>query len=214
MQLANIMTIPKRKLLVLLLFALPFISFSQENFISNLSVIDRLIDESYVSLSNKLLILGKDNFYRIILEGERPENSYFTESLRRKYSDYKLILNEDSDSIDYNIVFKDPVFNVRYKRIFTDNILGTKRVEREVTVTYNIELTDKRNSAIVHTQNFNRKFKDSFDLDKLNIVEDKRHPFSRAELPQENTFNQILFPSIIITASAAAIILFFIIRSK
>ncbi len=198
----------------MLLLILRGISFSQENFISNLSVIDRLIDESYASLSNKLMILGKDNFYRIILESERPENSYFTESLRRKYFDYKLIMNEDSDSIDYNIVFKNPVFNVRYKRIFTDNLLGTKRVEREVTVTYNIELTDKRNSAIVYTQNFNRKFKDSFDLDKLNFVEDKRHPFSRAELPQENSFNQILFPSIIITASAAAIILFFIIRSK
>ncbi|MEO8666139.1 MAG: hypothetical protein ABI462_11655 [Ignavibacteria bacterium] len=199
---------------IFLLIILRGTSYSQESLSSNINIIDRLIDESLTSLNNKFLILGKDNFYEVILDDGKPESTYLTESLRRKFFDYKLIFNEESDSIDYKLVISAPVFNVRYKRIFTDKILGTKKVEREVTVTYNVELTDKKNSAVVYNQNFDRKFKDSFDLDKLNFVEDRRYTFSHSGLPEENTLNQILFPAIIITASAAAIILFFIIRSK
>lgn len=204
----------KYLLCIFLLLILRGSSFSQENFSSNLNVIDRLIDESFIPLSNRLLILGKNNFYQVSLNNLRPEDSYLSESFRRKFSGYKLILNEDSDSIDYKLAITAPGFSVRYKKIFTDNILGTKKVEREVTVTYNVELTDKKNSAVMYSQNYNKKFNDSFDLDQLNSVEDKRFAFSRARLPDENTLNQILFPTIIITASAAAIILFFIIRSK
>ena len=199
---------------IFLLLILRGNSYSQDNFSSNLNIIDRLIDESFSSLNNKFVILGKDNFYQVVSDNVKPESAYLTEGLRRRFYDYKLVINEDSDSIDYKLVFSPPVFDVRYKKVFTDNILGTKRIEREVTVTYNVELTDKKNSAVIYNQNFNRKFKDSFDLDKLNIAEDKRYTFTRAELPEENTLNQILFPAIIITASAAAIILFFIIRSK
>ncbi|MCB0727250.1 MAG: hypothetical protein R3A12_15110 [Ignavibacteria bacterium] len=74
-------------------------------------------------------------------------------------------------------------------------------------------MTGKDSSEIIYSQNFSKKAKDNIDLDKLDYSEDKRFSFSSSELPEENSVNQILFPAIIITVSAAAIILFFTIRS-
>jgi len=195
------------------------ISFSQDNFDSNISIVNKLADESFLSLGNKMTVLGKDKFYKVVFDPGNQSGTYLFERFRTGFYDYKLIINENSDSIDYVIAFKDPLITTKYKRIFTDNVLGVKKIEREIRVSYDLELknyvsseTDSLHSLL--KQNFNKKSKDNIDLDKLGYIEDKRYNFSSSELPEENTLNQILFPAIIITVSAAAIILFFTIRSK
>lgn len=195
------------------------ISFSQDNFDSNISIVNKLADESFLSLGNKMTVLGKDKFYKVVFDPGDQSGEYLFERFKTGFYDYKLIINENSDSIDYVIVFKDPLITTKYKRIFTDNVLGVKKIEREIRVSYDLELSDYDNSEkdSLHSilkQNFNKKSKDNIDLDKLGYIEDKRYKFSSSELPEENTLNQILFPAIIITVSAAAIILFFTIRSK
>lgn len=195
------------------------ISFSQDNFDSNISIVNELADESFLSLGNKMTVLGKDKFYKVVFDPGNQSGEYLFERFRTGFYEYKLIINENSDSIDYVIVFKNPLITTKYKRIFTDNVLGVKKIEREIGVSYDLELTDYDSSGAdsVHSllkQNFNKKSKDNIDLDKLGYIEDKRYNFSSSELPEENTLNQILFPAIIITVSAAAIILFFTIRSK
>lgn len=93
-------------------------------------------------------------------------------------------------------------------------MLGTKKIERDITVKYDIKITGKDSTEVIFVQNFSKKAKDNIDLDKLKFSEDSRFSFSSSELPEENTVNQILFPAIIITVSAVAIILFFTIRSE
>lgn len=195
------------------------ICFSQNNFDSNISIVNKLADESFLSLGNKLTVLGKDKFYKVEFDPNVQSGAYIFERFRTKFYDYKLIVNENSDSIAYVIVFKDPLITTKYKKIFTDNVLGVKKIEREIRVSYELELTDYSSSGAdslqpLLKQNFNKKSKDNIDLDKLGYIEDKRYKFSSSDLPEENTLNQILFPAIIITVSAAAIILFFTIRSK
>jgi len=195
------------------------ISFSQDNFDSNISIVNKLADESFLSLGNKMTVLGKEKFYKVVFDPGDQSGAYLFERFRTGFYDYKLIINENSDSIDYVIVFKDPLITTKYKRIFTDNVLGVKKIEREIRVSYDLELTEYNISGAdslnpLLKQNFNKKSKDNIDLDKLGYIEDKRYKFSSSDLPEENTLNQILFPAIIITVSAAAIILFFTIRSK
>lgn len=139
---------------------------------------------------------------------------YLVESFKRKFSDYKILLNENSDSVDYKIIIKNPVFSTKYKKIFTDKVFGVKKVEREVSVSYELDIMSLKDSSLVYNNISNKKQKDNFDLDKLNFVEDNRYSFSRSTLPEENTLNQLIFPAILITASAIAIVLFFVIRSK
>jgi hypothetical protein len=190
------------------------ISFCQETIVNNLSLADRLIYDSFNPLGNKLLLLGRDNFYEVILDNNNQEQVYFLESLKNRFPDFKFIIGEDSDSIDFKIIFKNSIINTKYKNIFVDNIFGTKKVKREVTVSYELELLNKKDSSLIYSQNFDKKIKDSFDLDKLNLVEDNRYLFTQSILPEEGTVNQLLFPALIVATSAVAIILFFIIRSN
>lgn len=140
-------------------------------------------------------------------------NEYVAGRFRNNFREYKLQFNENSDSADFKIFLSNTEINTNYKKIFTDNVLGTKKLEREIEVKYDIKFTGKDSTEVIFVQNFNKISKDNIDLDKLEFSEDKRYSFSSSELPEENSVNQILFPAIIITVSAAAIILFFTIRS-
>lgn len=190
------------------------ISFCQDNFSGNLELVNKLIGDSFIPLNNKLLILGKDKFYLVSFDQNNQESSYIFDQFKSRFYDYKLIINEDSDSIDYKIIFKNPEIKTTYKKIFTDNVLGVKKVDREVSVSYGFDLIQKDSSKILYNQSYSKSTKDTVDLDKVSIAEDKRFQFSGSNLPEESALNQILFPAIIIGISAAAIILFFTIRSK
>ncbi len=190
------------------------ISFSQDSFDRNLDIVNKLIDDGFTSLSNKMVVLGKDKFYLVIFDPGTAKSSYLLDLFRNKFYDYKLIINEDSDSIDYKIIFANPNITTTYKKIFTDQVLGIKKVEREIAVSFDVKLAGIENDSILLDQKYNEKANDNIDLDKVSSAEDKRFDFSSSNLPEENTLNQVLFPAIIIGISAAAIILFFTIRSK
>jgi len=190
------------------------ISFSQDITVTNLNAVDNLIDESLFPFGNKLMLLGEENFYNLVTDGNTAQHLYLIESIKRKFNNYKILVNEVSDSIDFLVKIKNPKIEIKYNRFFTDKLLGTKKVAREVLVSYDLELIDTKNTSVIYRGNFHKKIKSSFDLDKLNFVEDSRYSFSRTVLPEESTINKFLFPAIIIATSAAAIILFFTIRSK
>ncbi|MDZ4711981.1 MAG: hypothetical protein SGI89_06605 [bacterium] len=203
----------KYLLCIILILSAGGILFSQGNVSTNVDAAGSLVDESLIPLNNKLLILGKDNLYSIMID-DNEAGEYILDNIKRKFADYRIVFRENSDSIKYRIIFKNPIITTRYKKIFTDNILGTKKVEREVAVSYDADVIDNTNSSVIYNLNFNKKFKDDFNLENLNYIENQRYKFSRSSLPDENNADKILFPSLIIGASAAAIILFFVIRSK
>ena len=60
----------------------------------------------------------------------------------------------------------------------------------------------------------NNGYKGLFDEDMLSSVEDSPAEFAKGTLPNEPSSQKILLPAIMIGVSAAAIILFFTIRSK
>jgi len=149
----------------------------------------------------------------VLYDNNDQLNEYVAGRFRNNFREYKLQFNENSDSADFKIFLSNTEINTNYKKIYTDNVLGTKKLEREIEVKYDIKFTGKDSAKVIFVQNFNKISKDNIDLDKLEFSEDKRYSFSSSELPEENSVNQILFPAIIITVSAAAIILFFTIRS-
>ncbi len=181
---------------------------------SNIEIIDRLIDESLVPVANRLTILGTDKLYELHSSGNDDAESYLFESLTRQYQKFRFLLGEESDSSAYKIEISRPVIKVEYKKIYTDDLLGTKRVQRVVRVSYNLQVISIKDPSNISSINFDRSTKDSFDLDKLDLVQDRRYSFSEALLPEESDLNKILLPALIVLASAATIALFFIIRSK
>lgn len=197
------------------------ISFSQTNSVTNLVQIDKLINESLVPVENEILILGKDKFYNLSVEskdGNSDQKSYLITLIKNKLSGYKILIDADSaeysDSINYNILIKDILLKTRYVSTYNDNLLGTKKIRREILVSYDVVITDISNSSEIFKKKFNKKTEDSFNADEQNTVEDRRYNFSQSNLPEENSLNKLIYPAIIILASAIAIVLFFTIRSK
>ncbi len=208
----------KYLLLFLFLFTIRGISFSQEKSSSNLSEINKLIEESIVPLENNLILLGKEKLYLLSDESKSIQGDYILKILKRYLSGYKILLksgNSDfSDSVDYLINIAGPSIKTLYKKIFDEDIIGTKKVEREITVKYDLTLEDKKTLSGVFRNKFSNKHKDSFNLDEQSFIEDRNYDFSRSAIPEENTVNHLLYPALIIMATAAAIILFFTIRSN
>ena len=208
----------KYLLLFLFLFTIRGISFSQENRSSNLSEINKLIEESLIPLENKLILLGKEKLYLLSDESKSIQGDYILKILKRNLSGYKILLkpgNTDfTDSIDYIIKIAQPSIKTLYKKIFDEDIIGTKKVEREITVKYDLTLEDKKNLYEVFRNKFSNRNKDSFNLDEQSVIEDRNYDFSRSAIPEENTVNHLLYPALIIISTAAAIILFFTIRSN
>lgn len=201
-------------LLCIILILIPGgISYSQVN-PSNISIIDRLINESLTPVENKFTVLGNDKIYEIDIDDKTDEGAFMLSSLRQRFGNNKLIINEHSDSADYKLVINDPLFRVAYKKVFTDDILGTKKVKREVSVSYDVRMTDLKNPAVILDQKIRKADSGNFDLDMLGSVESGSYRFVRGTLPEESVFDRIVTPAAIIGVSAAAIILFFIIRSK
>lgn len=204
----------KYLLCIFSLLILGGISLSQDRIITNLNVVDILVEESLLPFDNKFKLLGGENYYNIVTDEVKEQHLLLIESIKRKFNKYKILVNENSDSIDFLVSIKNPRIEIKYPRFFTDKLLGTKKVAREVLVSYDLELIDKKNSSSIYKKNFHKKIKDSFDMDKLGFVEDSRYSFAQSVLPEESSFNKVLFPAIIIATTAAAIILFFTIRSK
>ena len=208
----------KYLLLFLFLFTIRGISFSQENSSSNLSEINKLIEESLVPLENNLILLGKEKLYLLSDESKSIQGDYMLKILKRNLSGYKMLFksgNPDfSDSVDYFIKIARPSIKTLYKKIFDEDIIGTKKVEREITVKYDLTLEDKKNLSEIFRNKFSNKHKDSFNIDEQSLIEDRNYDFSRSAIPEENTVNQLLYPALIIMSTAAAIILFFTIRSN
>lgn len=204
----------KYLLCIFSLLILRGISFSQDRIVTNLNAVDILVNESLLPFDNRFQLLGGENYYNIVTDGVKEQHLFLIESIKRKFNNYKILVNENSDSIDFLVSIKNPRIEIKYSRFFTDKLLGTKKVAREVLVSYDLELIDKKNSSSLYKKNFYKKINDSFDMDKLGFVEDSRYSFAQSILPEESSLNKFLFPAIIIATTAAAIILFFTIRSK
>lgn len=204
-----------KNLLIILIFIISGgICFCQDNFTGNLYLIDKLMDENFTSLNNKLVILGNDVFYEVELDQTKPDAIYFLYKLREKFRNYKFVINEKFDSADYII----KISNVSIKPVYSESqsidITGNKLTKREIRYSYDYEILDQRSNQILYSDKISKKTSGYFDSGKKDQIEDSRYTFTQGEMPAESDVNSYVFPAIIVAVSAAAIILFFTIRSN
>lgn len=193
----------------------PFFVFSQNSRLErNIEIFDRIVDKSFTDLENRMIIAGKDKVYQINLSDHSDSDDYLLEKLKRRFSGFNAVYETGFDSVFANVVIDDITLKTRYKNISTSKVLGDKTVDRVVTVTYNVKLIQAQTNEILLSERFNESYEDSFKLDELARVESDQYSFLMAELPSEGFFSKYLLPAVLIGASAATIILFFLIRSE
>jgi hypothetical protein len=204
----------KYLLWILFITNLGGISFSQQKVESNTRVIDRLIDDGILEVMNKLIPLGNDKLFKINYDKQNPEAEYVARKMQSGLQGFKVLLGAFNDSADYVIELSGESINVKYSGGDADNILGTKRVERQVTVKFVSSIKQDNISVKIDEVIFSKTENSLFNEDMLSSVEDSPADFARGILPEEPSAEKVLLPAIMIGISAAAIILFFTIRSK
>lgn len=208
----------KYLLCILIFFILRGIAYSQNNDVSNLYIIDKIIDESLVPLENEFLVNGNDVLYNFITDSDNEKQQYISESIKKKFQGYRFLSDytggNDSGKEVINVSINNPELSVKYTRTYTDNFLGSIIVERIVTVRYETVFLNSKDSSVIFSNKFSKNSKSSFNIINIGMVEDRRYSFTYSVIPEESTLNKLILPAVVILASAVAVILFFTIRSK
>jgi hypothetical protein len=192
--------------------------YSQNNYNTiserNIDIFSRLIDNGLNDLENQLVIAGKDKLFLLRFPEKSIENNYLFLKLKQKFSSYNLLTGNSSQKADYEIVFENPKLNTNYSEIFSSTFLGSKRVKRKIQVGFLHKIIDNSTKEEIYSHTFNESNEDDFLLDDHEYVEISNYGFTKSILPDESLFQQVLIPALVVGASAVAIILFFVIRSK
>lgn len=99
--------------------------------------------------------------------------------------------------------------SVKYGDMFRKGFLGSFYVPRTIHLKGNY-LIMEGNSI----KEFNLVYSDSIDVDNIPEVENEFYPFTKGVIPPEPFFSSIIEPVIAIGTTAAAVILFFTVRSR
>jgi hypothetical protein len=180
----------------------------------NIDIFSRLLDNGLNDLENQLIIAGQDKLYVLKFPDESEEKDFIQLKLKQRFGSYKLLTGNSFDEADYGIVFENPKLRTNYKEVFTSSFLGNKRVKRKIDVVFLYKILDNKTEEEIYSNTINESFEDDFLLDNLEQIERSNYTFTKENLPDENLFEKFLVPAVIVAASAVAIILFFVIRSK
>jgi hypothetical protein len=129
--------------------------------------------------------------------------NYIVEQLNNKYS--SLTVSEEGALLSYAVENAE----LTYGEIFRKKFLGDYYIERNFRLKGSLV-----SSADIRTVHFDLTETDTVKYDELHYLENSMHPFTRAQVPAEPFFQGLIEPVIAITTAAAAVVLFFVIRSK
>ena len=180
--------------------------------LSNISIFDNELKKTFLKIENTMVILGKDKIYNFHLDGTDEHKDFFMNGVRKYLNDYKIVF-EDSASADYSVY----IMNFNPEINYTDvkpNIVLDKKINRKLVLSFKFEIKDKIKNDISDSGLLKESFDDVISFDDLNQAESGKYSFAKGQLPRQSLFEKILIPGLAVLASAAAIVLFFIIRSK
>ena len=189
------------------------ICFSQQAE-TNSYIVNSMINDAVIELQNRILLNGDEELYAFEYDETDPEAVYVASVSRKLLSSFKILWNANDDSVINRIKLVKNDISVTYPAIENDNVLGTKSVKRNIKVDLVFALSGKGKFAEGGDLNYVRTSKSKFDIQMFDYVEDRPESFLNSRLPDETSFNKVILPAIMIGLSAAAIILFFSIRSK
>jgi len=182
-----------------------------QRIISNIEVFENALKKSYRTIEDRIILLGKEKVYFFQVDAKSEVTDFFVNGMRRFLGDYKII-TEDSNKRDYSIILKNIRLEIKYIKAKSD-ILLNKKYERKVIFAFDIILRDKELSE-VFSKSISDNFEDILYSEYISDAELSGYSFTKGQIPDETLFEKLLIPGVILAASAVAIVLFFIIRSK
>jgi len=206
----------KNIIYLLILFVTPGFLFSQTeerpNPPTNLEIVNSLLDSSLNKFEDFVTITGRENFYFFKTDPGNETSSYIFSYLRRKMPVVKFTgtLEGITDNV-VNFCFTDTEIKTEYEGTQYLQVLK-KNMQRKIKVEFITEFSGK--DTLLHTFGFSETYSDEFDFSYLNYIESGNYGFVKGNLPGQGFWNRYFIPVLAVAVSAAAIILFFAIRSK
>ena len=115
---------------------------------------------------------------------------------------------KNNNAVQINYIINDA--KTEYGEIFRDGFLGDYFISRKISLKGNYLIKDESS----YLKEFNFASLDTLNYEEINYAEDESFPFTKGDIPSEPFFQGLLEPVVAIGAAAAAVILFFSIRSK
>jgi len=151
-----------------------------------------------------------------LLPDDIPENSNFTIYTGNNAFIYNYVfkklkqvytagISDSTTGISY--VLED--IRLSYGDIFRKKFLGDYYLERNFYIRGNFVVP-----ASGESRDFNYTYRDSVKLEEVRDLENPNLPFTRGEIPSEPFLEGLPEPVIAVGTAAAAVILFFVLRSK
>jgi hypothetical protein len=191
-------------LLAVCLFVPAGSDFAQ--FYSNLQAFSNLVDSSAMRLVKENNLAGRKI---AVVKSLPPAYSYFGNQLAAsisKYSGVPLSDTSNAAQVEYNI----EEAKVSYGEMYRDGLFGSYNIEREILLKGNYLV----NSSGHNVKTFQLAFSDTLKYDDIRNCENPAYPFTQGEIPAEPFWSSLLEPAVAVGSAAAAIYLFFSVRSK
>lgn len=180
---------------------------------TNYDVYNEMLNKNLDVIENRFVLLGKDKIYSISVHGNKEESEYLFRAIKQKLNSYRIITDADSMNSDYKVLFDNVKLKTTYNKI-SGSVLWNSKVDRQIELSYKCTIRQKSNDSLVFSNNIRDINKDEFYLDRFDEVEKGDYDFLKSKLPERNIFDKLFIPAVVVLASAATIILFFVIRSK
>jgi hypothetical protein len=115
---------------------------------------------------------------------------------------------KNNNAVQINYIMNDA--KTEYGEIFRDGFFGDYFIPRTISIKGNYLIKNESS----YLKEFNFSSLDTINYDEINYAENESFPFTKGDIPSEPFFQGLLEPVVAIGAAAAAVILFFTIRSK
>ena len=177
---------------------------------SNLELFYQLIDSSSSLVSNKI-DTNEINAELTFSGNFSVFKNQFVMGMEKRgkkissFSDSAAVLNYVLENAD-----------IKYGEMFRSSFLGDYLIEREARIEGNFSVRNLSEADNHSYKNypFNIYYMDTIKVEDINTLENPQFPFTQDEVPPEPFFSSIWIPIVAVTTAAAAIYLFFSIRSK
>jgi hypothetical protein len=209
-----------------MLVCLQVISFSQEKPKTNLEVFEETISAELEKYYYNPGVNRNLPFVFVINPDEKSssnagsETKFLNSLVKKTASASKLnfSITDDVSKINsdsaYNFISLQVVkLEANYTGFKKNRFLGEKTLSRNIIINISVEL--KTADGTVNSKDFiKHNMNDEVAYDNYEQMESPVYSFTQGVPPKVSTFERVIFPVLLICATAAATIIFFTIRSK
>lgn len=200
------------RFLILFLVCPALFSYSNQNTVDNLTILDRLTSSVVDSVLNQLSPAYLDTVIIKAIDKNEQANwlveNGFVKKLIQKGTN--VFINDIIESADcLTIEFKIVKLGVDYFATSTKQI-----IERKFIISLDVRALKDSDGKVQFFDNFTEQFTDSIEIADVEKVEQKSFSFTKSVVPINQGYKKYIEPFIVITASAGIVYLFFRLRSK